>query len=535
MSNRIRILFKIYNNKYIIVTIIFLFFSLIVFAQIYSSQQQIDFQKNIKSDKEINIKQEIEKLISTGGLKDTKYGIAVYSIDKKEYYYQKNIDVLLTPASNTKLFTTFSALYSLGDEYDIITTIYTDAKIIEPVLKGNLYIYGRGDALLSVNDIDIIASKIGFLGIKKIDGNIYADDSYFESTTNRQEYSNDLDQVEPLPPVTSLTIERNTATIVAKGLSSGVEVFSIPRSESFIFENNAKLAYQNKIDKHYYNKQNNFAYSNDQIRVGDAPRILKKRNRNSIKINSIRMKDCKQKFIINGFIKLGQNYAFKHFIDCPALAVAGAFKNSLMNKGIEVKGSIEIRHNPNKVKLNVIAEFRRPLMELINICNKESDNFLAENIFKIVGAYAGDNIHTSSKSRAVKRLIYDSLGIDFKNCQINDGSGLSRRNLVTTRALIATLIKSQYLPFSDKFYNSLAVAGTDGTLYKRMLGTAAENNVVGKTGTLRNVSSLAGYVYTKDEELLAFAMIFNGPYVYNYKALENKIAIFLANLNLSEK
>jgi PBP4 family serine-type D-alanyl-D-alanine carboxypeptidase len=533
LIKRIEIVYRIINSKFYLIGITFLFLSLILLAEVNSSRQEIEIKRNLKNEKIFNIKQEIDKIILTSGLKDTKYGIAVYSIDEKEYYYQRNIDALLTPASNTKLFTTFSALYTLGDEYDIITTIYSDGKIIEGVLKGNLYIYGRGDGLMSVNDIEILATKMSNLGIRKIDGNIYADDSYFESTTKRQEYSNDMDEVEPLPPVTSLTIERNTATIIAKGVSSGVEVFSIPRSESFIFENNVRLAYNENIKLKDYNKRDNYVYQDNQNRLGDAPPVPKKKNRTSIKINSVKMKDCKQKFVISGYLKLGQIYAYKYFIDCPALAVAGALKYALINKGIEVKGAIDTKHNTNKAKYNVIAEFRRPLMELINICNKESDNFLAENIFKIVGAYAGDNINTSNKSRAVKRLIYDSLGIDFKNCQINDGSGLSRRNLVTTRALIATLIKSQYLPFADKFYNSLAVAGTDGTLYKRMIGTAAEKNVVAKTGTLRNVSSLAGYVYTRDEELLAFSMIFNGPYVYNYKALENKIAIFLANLNLS--
>jgi len=495
-----------------------------------------DVNKDKKSPKE-KLRSEIDRILSSAGLKDTKFGLAVYSIDEKEYYYQRNIDNQLTPASNTKLFTTFSALYTMGHDYIINTGVYTDAKAIDPVLKGNIFIIGRGDALLKVSDLEVLAHKLQSLGIKKIEGNIYADDSFFDSVTSRKDYSNDADLVEPLPPITALTIERNTATVIATGGASGINVTVLPRSESFIIENNATLAriQKSSMNLNFVENSNARTILRDNTilsNIGDAPPLPKRRQRSSIRISTSKMADCKQKFIVNGQLRKGQTYSYMYFINCPALAVAGAFKNALNNFGIEVKGNIAVKPIRNlKTKPLFLAEFGRPIMELIEICNKESDNFLAENLFKIVGAYAGSYDKTSDKSRAVKKLIYDSLGIDFKKCQINDGSGLSRRNLVTTRALVATLIKSQYLPFAESFYNSLAVAGIDGTLYKRMVGTAAENNVCAKTGTLRNVSSLAGYVNTKDGELLAFAMIFNGPYVYNYKATENKIAILLAGFS----
>ncbi|MFH1052236.1 MAG: D-alanyl-D-alanine carboxypeptidase/D-alanyl-D-alanine-endopeptidase [bacterium] len=545
------------SRKKYIYFILFILVGVLTYSPL-SNNETVNNQSAPKHNKIIDkLKTEIENILASAGLKNTKYGLAIYSIDEKEYYYKKNIDDLLTPASNTKLFTTFAALYTLGDEHIINTSVYTDAKKIEPVLKGNLYIYGRGDALLKVTDLEVLAHKLQSLGIKKIEGNIYADDSYFDSVTNRKEYSNDADMVEPLPPITALTLERNTATVIATATASGVSVTVIPRSESFVIENNATLASLNngsgikesngqfiidgladsKLITNYqllitnYQKKDNA----EMLNVGDAPPAPKRRKKGTMRITTAKMNGCRQKFIVNGKLRVGQTYAYMYFIDCPAMAVAGAFKNAMNNFGIEVTGNIYIKHIRDlKTKPMFVAEFGRPIMEIVETCNKESENFLAENLFKIVGAYAGSYDKTSDKSRAVKRLIYDSLGIDFKKCQINDGSGLSRRNLVTTRALIATLIKSQYLPFAENFYNSLAIAGIDGTLYKRMVGTPAENNVCAKTGTLRNVSSLAGYVNTVDGELLAFAMIFNGPYVYNYKATENKIAILLAGFGNEE-
>lgn len=83
-------------------------------------------------------------------------------------------------------------------------------------------------------------------------------------------------------------------------------------------------------------------------------------------------------------------------------------------------------------------------------------------------------------------------------------------------------------PFFEEYYSSLAIAGVDGSLRRRMIGTAAHNNVRGKTGTLRNVSSLGGYVTTRDGELLAFTILSNGPKTGSYKAAENTAAALLA-------
>jgi D-alanyl-D-alanine carboxypeptidase/D-alanyl-D-alanine-endopeptidase (penicillin-binding protein 4) len=100
---------------------------------------------------------------------------------------------------------------------------------------------------------------------------------------------------------------------------------------------------------------------------------------------------------------------------------------------------------------------------------------------------------------------------------------LSRRNLLSPLSLIKILEYIHKQDYSDKFFKSLAVAGEDGTLRKRMRNTAAEDILIGKTGTLRNVSALSGITTSLDGEKLAYAFIFNGNSVSKYKDIENDL------------
>jgi D-alanyl-D-alanine carboxypeptidase/D-alanyl-D-alanine-endopeptidase (penicillin-binding protein 4) len=477
------------------------------------------------------LKAEIDNILSNNELSKSKFGVAVYSIDENEYYYQKNNDLQLTPASLTKLFTTFSALYLMGENHQIQTSVYYDGEIDDGVLDGDVYIYGRGDVLLSVSDLDILSDKILQKGIKKINGNIYADGSYFDDFTNRLDYSNDRDLVEPMPPITALSIEKNTATIIATSgpnVNNNVNVTVIPRTESLLIENNAKIIGSKSGTYIDYEPSNESYLAELTDRVGDAPK-KRKPSGGSIRIINSSTKNGTQKFIVAGVLGVNKSYAYRYYINNPVLATAGSFKNSLINSGINVSGGIGEKKMEPQFFDNGLANFNRPLVDLIYPTNKESDNFLAENLFKSLGAYAGKNLDNSTGSREVQGKIFENIGMNFNNCQLNDGSGLSRRNLITTRSIISLLVKSQYLPFGYSFINSLAIAGTDGTLRKRMKKTNAENNVYAKTGTLRNASGLSGFVSTQDGELIAFSFVFNGPYVYNYKQTEEKLAIALAN------
>ena len=186
-----------------------------------------------------------------------------------------------------------------------------------------------------------------------------------------------------------------------------------------------------------------------------------------------------------------------------------------------------------KNKINQIAEVNRPLMDLIYLTNKNSDNYLAETIFKMTGAYAGNHLNNGKSSKEKLKNIFNKYNIPCTDCLINDGSGLSRRNVVTVDGILHLLIESKHLNFGNELDSSLSIAGIDGTLINRMKNSMAENNLRAKTGTLRNTSALSGFVQTQDDELLAFSFVFNGPSVGSYKQIENKLGELLANFKYS--
>ncbi|TAL70907.1 MAG: D-alanyl-D-alanine carboxypeptidase/D-alanyl-D-alanine-endopeptidase [Bacteroidetes bacterium] len=574
-----------YTNRYVKKTIDLLFFNfigiligLIFFSDYSYSNENNENKPSIKltandSLKALNkFKADIDNVLSVGLLKRAKYGVAVYSITNKKYIYSKNLTNEVTPASNTKLFTTFNAFNTMGPDYRIETTVFTDGNIKDSVLDGNLYIVGKGDALLTVTDIEYLADAIIEKGIKKINGNIYADGSFYDTMTQRVSYSGDKDIVEPLQPITALTLNQNIAAIlIHSGSTPGkpVSVQLVPPSEAFIIQNYATIAGVKKTlkqsgkkiikTKKNYDKKNHikqkikinsnkhkitvrkskkttYNYQYIEQRFGDVPPVPSPASRRRPRITVSTKIDSSglQKFIINGSLTAGMNYSYRYFIQNPNLVVAGTLKNRLESGGVKITGKIGLGLLQSvRTKTGLLAEINRPLMDLIYLTNKNSDNYLAETIFKMTGAYSGNHINNSMQSKeklfeAIKRY-----NIPCTDCVINDGSGLSRRNRVTVDAILHLLIESKKLNFGNKYDSSLTIAGIDGTLVNRMKNTLAENNLRAKTGTLNNTSALSGFVNTQDGELFAFSFVFNGGSVSSYKQIENKLGVLLANFKYS--
>ena len=173
----------------------------------------------------------------------------------------------------------------------------------------------------------------------------------------------------------------------------------------------------------------------------------------------------------------------------------------------------------NPVYLSTIY---RPIDTVLSELNKESDNLNAEMLIYAM-AYKDSGAPASSEDglAAIKKFI-DTLGINSEDYSIADGSGVSHYNLVSAELLLETL-KYMYYQRKDLFplfYNSLPIAGEDGTLEKRMKNTFAQKNVHAKTGTLNGVSNLSGYVTAKNGHLIAFSIMIQN-FVEEYSQARN--------------
>jgi D-alanyl-D-alanine carboxypeptidase len=489
-------------------------------------------EDSIKSIKYLS--SQISKILSDPALKNTKFEIAIYSLENKKYFFKKNIDEFLTPASITKLFTCLTALHSLKSDFKIITSVYTTGDIKNGVLNGDIYIYGRGDALLKTSDLENLAGIIKSKGIIEIRGNVYADGSYFDKIEKRVEYSGDREVVQALQPVTALSLENNVVTITVEGIPQGKAKYSSvktnPPSDAFIIQNSSKVLGDN-IEHKRSQKQGNLVPKGIMSEeYGGGVRFITAALKNGIHIIQKSDVNNAQSFQITGNIESGQTYSYSYFISDPVIVVAGTFKRILTHNGIVVNGTFGEKElkSSNNSKQYLIAENERYLVDIISPTMKNSDNYLAENVFKIIGANSGKMRDNAKEAKQIILKVLDTINVPCMDCQFNDGSGLSRRNKVSAESVIRLLESTYYSPLRHILDTTMAIAGYDGTIRNRMIGTLAEQNLKAKTGTHSNVSGLSGLVKTLDGEQLAFSFIFNGGNVGVYKQIENQLGILLS-------
>lgn len=215
------------------------------------------------------------------------------------------------------------------------------------------------------------------------------------------------------------------------------------------------------------------------------------------------------------------------YVQDPALAAATTFTRRLRAAGVRVVHAPGRAATPAAATL-VYTERSATLAQVLAAMDKPSDNFIAEELLKGLGENFGAG-GTTAAGAAVAKEFLQSIGIP-DGFRLRDGSGLSYRDRLTARAVIAILAYMAGRPDFPVFRRALAVAGVDGTLKYRMRGTAAAGNVRAKTGTLNVASSLSGYVTSANRHRLTFSMLMNGSPVKAARAhaAQDAVAVLLA-------
>jgi D-alanyl-D-alanine carboxypeptidase/D-alanyl-D-alanine-endopeptidase (penicillin-binding protein 4) len=448
------------------------------------------------------LRRRLDAIFTSPTYRRSASSVMVMSLRTGQTLYARNAEVPLTPASTTKLFSTATAFHLLGPDGSITTDVRTDGFVdAKGTLNGNLYLVGHGDALLTVTDIEQLADHIRRKGIKRISGSVYGDGTFFDSNTERASYSGDGEYVEPLPPITALSMHRNTVTVLVSASASGrVTAQCVPASDAFTIRTSG----------------------------ASAPVATGKRRRRArgarLSVSATATADGQQIFTIAGSPGANRTRSYWYQIKRSDLACAGALAVRLRAEGILIDGTTGVKRAP--ISAHELASFRRPLVEFASVVNKRSDNYLAEHLFKLAGAQCGEHHNTAERARRAMLETLDSLRVPRAGSQFNDGSGLSRRNRASALTEVRLLKALASGPLAAPYRTTLSVAAYDGTLRGRMHGTAAESNITAKTGTLRSVSALAGYATTADGEPLAFAFISNGG--GGFKSSENAAATLLA-------
>lgn len=428
----------------------------------------VSFSKDDDLYKQIN-------LILNSVSKSTKYGILIYNPKTRDTLFKKNIFDKIPPASNTKLFTTAAALSLIGSDSTIATKILTDnIQTDSGIIKGNLYIKGYGNSLFTDHDLDSLVSVISNLGIKKIAGKIIGDDTYFDLEYKRSDWIIDENDFGPLPPVSAIAVNKNKIqfNLHASSRTGGkVSCSLIPECSLFTIRNLSKTTGRRSY-----------------IRIAQ------------------KYGEDRYEFTISGVLKRNSYRAYNIEIKNPPLFIALLLKDKLIKAGIKVDGCAVTGSTPEDAK--ELCENSNTVEELCRVANKRSDNFVAECLFKTVGAYFSNNQGSGFYgTQAIYSYLKDNR-IYSDDIIIVDGSGLSHQNQVSVLTIVNLLEKIYRNPhlFFD-FYNTLSIAGIDGTLRHRFVGSNAENNFHGKTGSLRGVMALSGFMKSKSGDDLIFSTL----------------------------
>ena len=444
------------------------------------------------------VQSDIDKVVQTLP-KSTKTTIFIYDPETKDTLYQKDIFDEMIPASNMKLFTTSAALSLLGSDYKLTTSLLTDDMSSEgSVLNGNIYLKGYGNPTFSADDLKNFVDVLVNSGVKEITGKIIADDSYFDTNFSHGTVFVDGESNLTVPPVSALSLDRNTIYLrLIGGSSIGKKLdYSFTPIYSFITAGvDARIT-----------------------RFKSSPRVSYLFTGNKIKIRVLGGMNYKQK---------GSNYLI--YIENPALYCVLAFQEKLKKAGIKITGEAEEGRTPNHARELTSSSVR--LNEILPTTNKNSDNFYAESLFKLIGAkYSGSIGNAYYGGLAIKKFLQDK-SILQKSVNIADGSGISRSNRISAN-LIVRLLDYMYHDksvYSD-FYNSLSISGVDGTLRDRMTSQNLSGSFHGKTGTIYGVSTISGYLSLSSGKtvIVSILMSFSEKGYHVHKNAQDEIIKIIA-------
>jgi D-alanyl-D-alanine carboxypeptidase/D-alanyl-D-alanine-endopeptidase (penicillin-binding protein 4) len=462
----------------------------------------------------------IEAHISQPRFDAALWGIKIISLDSGKTIFENHADRLMSPASNSKLYTAALALDRLGPDYRIATPIMASARPnFRGTLHGNLIIAGRADPSWNprhagTNFWDLFSPFVAALkkaGVRRVTGDLIGDATFLRSPPNGSGWAvGDLEDYYGAE-ISALTLNDNYTQISVQSAAKAGEPCKLT-----IVDPGTGLQLDNQTT----------------TTATNTPRHIEAHRFPGEKVVHV-----------FGHLPVGGSIeTLDAPVPRPAEWFAAALKEALRRNGIKVSGSARAVYWPSPapaatVKLGEVAS--PPLREIIRDFLKPSQNLETDLIFEHTGemtrATNAPPWQTSEDSAlASLHEFLASNGLPASEVHFDEGSGLSRNNLTTANATVSLLQFMAKQPAGKDFIAALPLAGVDGTLRRRMKDTPAMQNVHAKTGTLRWAIALSGFVTNAAGEPLAFSLMLNrysAPPQYKKADDLDAIAVMLAGFS----
>src|SRR5258708_4816945 len=460
----------------------------------------------------------IEAILNQPQFASAEWGIHVIDAATGKPMYSTNADRLFVPASNNKLLTTSAAFALVGGDYRFRTTIETTAVIYDQGrVTGNLVIVGRGDPNISGRTLPYLAKterlapstwileemadQIEKRGIREVEGDIVGDDTFYSAQRLPDGWAHDDLQWGDGAPISALSFNDN---VVVLGIHPGERA-----GDKAVIETDPPMT--------YYEIDNRVMTSDPGV-----PRKI-----------GVYREPGTMKAIVWGTIPAGAQPVHEAIaIEDPAEYTARLFRELLVRRGIKVAGKAYARHDeiakffdppaPAVAVAEVQTETRlapqpsivlaehvsMPLLEDLRVINKTSQNLHAELALRLVARTVGTGGSVEGSVIALTKWLQQA-GVNESDFYLQDGSGLSRRDLISPAAMVQVLAYSAKQPWGTAFEETLPIAAVDGSLSERFLNSPAARLIRAKTGTLGHVNALSGYGQTLAGKKFIFSIFCN--------------------------
>jgi len=476
------------------------------------------------------LRSQIEQITRQPALEPGFFAVKIVSLDTGAIIYEQNANKFVRPASNMKLYTVAAALDRLTPDYHFVTSVYAQDKPDKSgTIKGDLIVYGRGDPSIAARfnngdyfkGINDLADRIVAAGVKHVRGDLVGDESYFNGAPLGSGWEWEDLTWSYGAPVSALTINDNSIDLTVKAgdkVGAPVVITTGPPVTFMTISNRATTsAAASKSDLNIYR---------------------------GLGANTLE---------ITGSVPLGTTgFNGSVAIPDPALAFVTMLRDALVKRGVKLEGrvrTVNARSGGSIIPRGVaalvhiseapppfeIASSQSPPFSVIAAHTlKPSQNLYTELILRTLGetpivvpvnrkdvpgglSELGNvsvlgNVAEETSEEGGLTIVTNFLkqaGVSDSDLALNDGSGLSRNDLISANTSVQLLTFMSRHKYFAQFRDALPIAGVDGTLRARMKGTPAEGNLRAKTGSLSSVASLSGYVTSASGEHLVFSMMLN--------------------------
>jgi len=416
--------------------------------------------------------------LKKAGVPQQNVAIYVQAVEDKAPILSHNAEQAMNPASVMKVVTTNAALDLLTPAYRWKTEIYRDGKLANWVLQGNLIIKGYGDPSFKAQDFWRLMISLRQAGVKKINGDLIIDKSYFAASANQASFDNEKWRAYNAQPSAFLVNGRNTSF----KFTAGDDAVNI--TQEFELPEVTIVNKMKRVQGACGEWRSRMAYD---VQPGDDKVV--------VKFSGSYATECGERFLELSLFE-DEKYAFF------------TFKKLWRELGGEFNGALKLQETPAGA-VKVLEQLSEPLGSIVRDINKWSNNVMARQLLLTMGAEKAGAPATEVKGIAAIQSWLVANGLKFNELVIENGSGLSRIEQISAEHLGQLLVHAYRSPVMPEMMASLPILSLDGTIKQRLKDSQSNGRAHLKTGSLNGVSAIAGYVLDASGHRHVLVMLVN--------------------------